>query len=77
MINSNGQLSTDLKRYNLVMPTALWERLIAQSAKRHETTVATIRRLIVLGLTILENQEHSDFAIIIRQNGHEKEIMVI
>ena len=67
----------DLKRYNLVLTDDLFTELERVARKRHTSVVEVLRRYIKLGLMVEEIDEKPDAALVIREDGREREIVMI
>lgn len=66
-----------MKRYNLVVPEDLFNEL-QQLAEARGTTVADLlRRFIKLGLIALQVDQDPNSALIIREGGTEREILLL
>ena len=66
-----------LRRYNLVLPEALFDE-IKQIADRQQTTVVEIiRRFMKLGLLATQIEEAPESELIIRENGAEQKIILL
>jgi hypothetical protein len=57
------------RRYNLVLPEALYDELQNAAEQNHTSAVELVRRFIKLGLLALELQDKPDAGIYIREPG--------
>jgi hypothetical protein len=69
--------ATGTRRYNLALPEALFHRVTQHAAERDTTVAEVIRRFLKLGLLISEVSEAPDSAVIIRQGGTERQIVIL
>lgn len=69
--------SNGVKRYNLVLPEALFNEVQALADKRHTTVVEMLRKFIKLGLLATQIEETPDSALIIREGNREREIILL
>ena len=66
-----------MRRYNLLLPEDLYAEVKAV-ADRHDTTVAgMLKRFIKLGLIAVKVEDDPDAALIIRQGGRDREILLL
>jgi DNA-binding MarR family transcriptional regulator len=68
---------SSLKRYNLALPEELFNELQELANTRQTTVVDLLRRFIKLGLIAASTEEQPDSGIFIRENGSEREIILI
>jgi ATP-dependent Clp protease ATP-binding subunit ClpA len=66
-----------LKRYNLVLPEDLYQQVQALAERDNTTVVEVLRRFIKLGLLATRVSEAPDSALIIREGGREREILML
>jgi ATP-dependent Clp protease ATP-binding subunit ClpA len=66
-----------LKRYNLVLPEDLYQQVQALAERDNTTVVEVLRRFIKLGLLATRVTEAPDSALIIREGGREREILLL
>lgn len=65
------------RRYSLVLPADLFEE-VEQLAERQQTTVVDLlRRFTRLGLLAVQLQERRDAALIIREGGTDRQVMLL
>jgi len=70
-------LAAGTRRYNLVLPEDLFHG-VQQLADRRDTTVAELmRRFLKLGLLVSEVSDTPGSAVVIRQGGKEREILLL
>ncbi len=68
--------SNELKRYNLVLPTELYNDIKQAADKENTTVVDLLRKFIKIGLLVLETQEEPGSALIIREGDTEQQILI-
>jgi len=66
-----------LKRYNLVLPTELFDELQQVADKRHTTVVEVLRKFIKLGLMAVQIDENPSAALLIREGKTERQIVIL
>jgi ATP-dependent Clp protease ATP-binding subunit ClpA len=66
-----------LKRYNLVLPEELFRQVQELADREHTTVVEVLRRFIKLGLLATRVAETPDSAIILREGGREREVLLL
>lgn len=66
-----------VKRYNLVIPTTLYEEVEALAKANHTTVVEVLRKFIRLGLVAHAVQESKDSQLIIRDGESERELLIL
>ena len=71
MSQDNGQ-----KRYNLVIPSNLYDEIKELSERRGSTVVETIRKFLKVGLLVSKLQDAPDSAFIIREGNSEREVLI-
>lgn len=69
--------STATKRYNLVLPQALYQQLQEVADERHTTVLELIKRFIRLGLLAVQAENDPNLDFIVRENGVEKQLLVL
>lgn len=62
-----------MKRYNLVLPDDLFDRLQSRAKLDHTSMVELIRRFIKLGLLVSEEE----IEVVLRKGGRETEILLL
>jgi hypothetical protein len=67
---------TKLYRYNLALPTDLFEELKEAADTRGMTVVEVLRKFIKLGLLVLDTQDKPGSALIIREGDAERQILI-
>ncbi len=65
------------RRYNLVVPEELYAELEKLAGRNSSTVVEIIRKFLKLGLIISKYQESPETEFIIRENGKEKNIILV
>lgn len=66
---------SDNKRYHLVLPNEMYSQ-VELIADKHAVNVSDVfRRFIKLGLKAIELEEEPESALIIREDGKERELM--
>ena len=68
---------SDLKRYNLVLPTDLFEQVERIADEEHATVVDVLRRFVKLGLLASRIERTPEAALLIREGGTEREIIFL
>lgn len=64
-----------MKRYNMVIPTELYNDVEALANSKHIAVIELLRNFIKFGMTISKlNDEGAE--IIVRQNGVDKQILI-
>jgi hypothetical protein len=69
--------ATSTKRYNLVLPQALYQQLQEVADERHTTVLELIKRFIRLGLLAVQAEDDPNLDFIVRENGVEKRLLVL
>ncbi|MDQ3706554.1 MAG: hypothetical protein M3437_15315 [Chloroflexota bacterium] len=69
--------TSQVKRYNLVLPTDIYDELEKLADRKGTTVMDILRRFIKLGLIAAEVEEMEDAALLIRQGDREREIILI
>lgn len=65
------------KRYNLVIPEDLFDK-VRQVAEEEQTTVVEIfKRFTKLGLLATEIQKNPDAALIVKEGDQEKQLLIL
>lgn len=65
------------KRFNLILPEELVERVQEIAEEEHLSAVEVMRRFIKLGLLATDIQRKPDSALILREGDDEKQIMFL
>jgi ATP-dependent Clp protease ATP-binding subunit ClpA len=65
------------KRYSLVLPESLFDQVQALADREQTTVVDVMRRFIKLGLLATEIQATPGSALIIREGGKERELLIL
>ncbi|MBZ0302929.1 MAG: hypothetical protein K8J31_24500 [Anaerolineae bacterium] len=68
---------SNLKRYNLGLPKDVYEELRRVADQRQTTVLAILRSFIKLGLLAIEIENTPDATLLIREDGKEREIMLL
>jgi hypothetical protein len=69
--------SNSTRRYNLVLPESIFQE-VEQIANQHNTTVVDVlRKFIKLGLVVAKLEDAPNASLIIREEGKEKEILLL
>ena len=68
--------SNELKRYNLALPTELFEEIQNAADKENTTVVEMLRKFIKIGLLALDAQEKPGSALVIREGDTERQILI-
>lgn len=66
-----------VKRYNIVLPEALYTEVQRIADQKHEPVVDLLRRFIKLGILAAQLQETPGSALLIREGDSEREILII
>lgn len=66
-----------LKRYNLVLPEELFDEVQKIADIHHTTVVEVLRKFIKIGLFVNQVQENSQAALLIREGGTERQLVLI
>lgn len=66
-----------VKRYQLVLPNALYARVQEAAEERDVTVVQLLRSFIKIGLMVVEAEKGRDSALILRTNDKEKELVLV
>lgn len=69
-------MTKGIKRYNLALPTELFDALQDEADKNGTTVVDLIRKFIKLGLFAATVTKDEDAELIIRQGDSEKTIVI-
>lgn len=65
------------KRYNLLMPTILFDEVQSIADQQHITVLELLRHFIRIGLVVAKIAQNPNASIIIREGDREKEIVFI
>jgi hypothetical protein len=65
------------RRYSLVLPSDLFEEVEQLAARQRTSVVELLRRFTRLGLVATQIQDRPGAALLIRENGAEREIMLL
>jgi ATP-dependent Clp protease ATP-binding subunit ClpA len=65
------------RRYSLVLPDDLFRDVEALAERQHTTVVELLRRFTRLGLIASQLQERPDAALIIREGGTERQLLLL
>ena len=66
----------NIARYNLALPTALYDE-VKQAADKHGVTVVDIiRKFLQIGLMVIKLQDEPGAALIIREGDSERQILI-
>jgi ATP-dependent Clp protease ATP-binding subunit ClpA len=71
------QRDRGVKRYNLALPEDLFDQVQDLADREQTTVVEVLRRFVKLGLLATEIQDRPDAALIIREGGREREIVLL
>lgn len=66
-----------VKRYNLVLPSELFDEVQKIADERHTTVVEVLKQFIRLGLIVDQAEKSPDTSIVIRQGDKEREIILV
>ena len=69
--------SRGVKRYQLVLPAALYAKVQEAAEERDTTVVQLLRTFIRLGLMTLEAEKHPGGELILRVDGAEKQLVIV
>ena len=64
------------KRYNLVLPSDLYDDVLAAADSRQTTVVQILKQFIKIGLLVVDLENTPGSALIIREGKSEREIMM-
>jgi hypothetical protein len=67
---------TQMKRYNLAVPTDMFDQLEELAEKRGTTVVELLRRFITLGLIVVQTQADGG-EFLIREGDSERQIILV
>ena len=77
MRGGDEELSSGLKRYNLVLPEELFNELHNLAERRHTTVVELLRKFIRLGLLVAKADESPDAVFLLREGDKERQLMLL
>jgi hypothetical protein len=66
-----------LKRYNLVLPEALYLELQSLAEQRQVTVLELLRKFIRLGLLVAKAEDSPDAAFVLREGDKERELLLL
>lgn len=72
-----GSRLAGLKRYSLSLPEELFNEVQELADKRQTSVIDLLRRFIKLGLLAAQIDGDPNAALIIRQNGTDREIVLV
>lgn len=67
----------ELKRYNLALPAELYDELQQVADQKQVTLVELLRKFIKLGLLATQLEDRPGAALLIRENGTDRQIVMI
>jgi hypothetical protein len=65
------------KRYNLVIPAALFQEIQALATHRQVSVLELLRRFIRLGLLVAKAEETPETAFVLREGSRERELLLL
>ena len=65
------------KRYNLILPMNLFNQVQALADEEGTTVLELLKRFIRIGLVITKLTQSPDSALLIRQDGKERELVLL
>lgn len=65
-----------MKRYNLVLPQELYDKIKEIADKRHSSVLEVIKHLLIIGLTVTQAKDKGAI-FIIREGDREREILIL
>ncbi len=65
------------KRYNLVLPTHLYEEIQSLANEQDTSVLDLLKRFIKIGLLVAKLSQSPDNALIIREGGKEREVVFV
>jgi hypothetical protein len=74
---SNTDQKTKTKRYNLILPVSLFNQVQSLADKEGTSVLELLKRFIRIGLVITKLTQSSDAALLIRQDGKERELVLL
>ena len=66
-----------VKRYNLVLPEALFREVQALADQRHVTVLELLRKFIRLGLLVAKAEDSSDTVFLFREGDTERQLVLL
>lgn len=75
--NGKGGDNEAIKRYNLALPAELFAEIETIAQGEHTTVLEILKRFVKLGLIATKLKENPDSALIIRDGGRERELLLI
>jgi hypothetical protein len=80
-VDQNQGTGTDqklkTKRYNLILPINLFNQVQTLADEEGTSALELLKRFIRIGLIITKLTQSSDAALVIRQNGKERELVLL
>ena len=65
------------KRYNLVLPTHLYEEVQILADEQDTSVLDLLKRFIKIGLLVVKLSRSPDTSLIIREGGREREVLFV
>lgn len=65
------------KRYNLVLPTPLFQEVQALAGARQVSVLELLRRFVRLGLLVAKAEETPETAFVLREGSRERELLLL
>jgi len=66
-----------MKRYNLVLPYALFDEVQAMADASDTTVLDMLKRFIKIGLVLTKLCQSPDATLIVREGGRERELLLL
>ena len=66
-----------IKRYNVVLPAALYDELQKVAAEKHTTVLELIRKFVKLGLLAVRAETTPNLDFVVRENGVESRVFIL
>ncbi len=73
----DGNQKTGGKRYNLVLPSHLYEEVQTVANEQNTSVLELLKRFIKIGLLVAKLSQSSNAALIIREGDKEREVVFV
>lgn len=74
---ANKAVNGTRKRYNMVLPSDLFNQVKAVADDRQETVADILRKLIKIGLSVVEIDRNPNSFLIIREEGIDQRVVFL
>jgi hypothetical protein len=72
-----NKITTDIKRYNLALPTNVYNEVAGLAQQEGASVLELLKRLIKIGLVVLKAAHSPDTSVIIREGNTETKLVLL